>query len=214
MTAASTPPTPSLAVRDLTLRRGGRVLFSGLGFAVAAGEVLLLRGPNGAGKTSLLLALAGVLRPETGRIDYRGGGERERAADMHLLLPQPGLKPRLSVLENLAFWRAVNGPDGLSPAAALARVGLGGLAPIEAGHLSTGQVRRLALARLLVSRRRLWLLDEPTSGLDTAGEALVAELLAEHCAGGGLAVVATHHDIAPSPRYRLDTVEIGMVVAA
>lgn len=186
----------ALAVTDLSLVRGGRVLFDGVGFALAPGGVRLLRGRNGAGKTSLLLALAGVLRPDSGRIVLSGGDtDTPRAALMHLLLPQPGLKARLTAAENLTFWRDLNGRTGIEPDAALERVGLGGLGPIEAGHLSTGQTRRLALARLLCSRRPVWLLDEPQSALDSEGEALVAALISEHCAAGGMAVIATHHDL-------------------
>jgi heme exporter protein A len=197
MSASTVQPSPELFVEGLALVRGGRRLFAGIGFSLAAGEAVLLRGPNGAGKTSLLLTLCGVLRPDAGSIAWRGGDE---APALHLLLPQPGLKARLSVAENLRFWRAVNGANGLEVGPALMRVGLGGLGGIEAGHLSTGQLRRLALARLLITRRPVWLLDEPTSALDAEGEKLVAALLGEHLAEGGLALVATHHDIVlPAP---------------
>lgn len=209
MSAPHAPSQPVLSVRDLTVVRGGRVLFEALGFDVAAGGALLLKGPNGAGKTSLLLALAGVIRADRGTIAYT---ERGAAAELepasHLLLPQNALKPRLSVGENLRFWRSLNGPTGLSVGAALERVGLGGLDAIEAGHLSTGQSRRLALARLLLSRRAVWLLDEPTAALDAAGDALVGAMLGAHCAAGGLAVVATHHAIALSGGAAVQTVAI------
>src|SRR5687768_4967125 len=195
---ASSPPT--FNVRNLTVERGGRTLFSELSIEVAGGGLVLLRGPNGAGKTSLLLALAGLLRPEAGKIEYREAGtSAPRAALAHLLLVQNGVKGKLTVAENLSFWRAVNGPSGDELGAALMRVGLGGLEDIEAGHLSTGQQRRLALARLLVSRRTIWLLDEPTAALDAQGEALVGALIGEHLNGGGLAIVATHHDLAVDP---------------
>jgi heme exporter protein A len=195
----STPdalPPPILAAQNLTVSRGGRMLFSGLNLAVPAGGVLVLRGPNGAGKTSLLLALAGVLRPDDGSVTFRDRGETlEREAFIHLLLVQNAVKPRLTVGENLGFWREVYGATGIAAGAALERVGLGGLGVIEAGHLSTGQTRRLALARLLVSRRLIWLLDEPATALDAAGEALVREMIVDHCGGGGIAVAATHHDL-------------------
>jgi heme exporter protein A len=192
-------PEPALAVRGLALERGGRKLFADLGCALAAGGLMLLRGPNGAGKTSLLLTLAGILRPEAGTIT----GD---AAQMHLLTADNAIRRKLTVTENLSFWRSVMGPTGIEAADALSRVGLEGLGDIEAGHVSTGQQRRLALARLLVSRRGIWLLDEPTAALDAAGEQLVAELLGEHLASGGLAVVATHHDLAVEPT---ETVTLG-----
>jgi heme exporter protein A len=185
---------PSLSVRDLTVKRGERTLFAGLSFDAAPGDAVLVRGPNGAGKTSLLLALAGFVRPESGTVSYGERGELARA--IHLMLPLPGLKAKLGVAENLGFWRTVNGADGVEVEPALDRVGLGGLGGLEAGHLSTGQLRRLALARLLVTRRPLWLLDEPTSALDTQGDALVADLIGAHRADGGMVVAATHHDLA------------------
>jgi heme exporter protein A len=207
MSAPNAPSPPTLNVRNLTVERGGRTLFSKLSFAVAGGGLVLLRGPNGAGKTSLLLALAGVLHPKTGGIDYRAGdASTARAALTHLVLAQNGVKGKLTVAENLRFWRAVNGPDGAELEVAIERVGLGGLDGIEAGHLSTGQQRRLALARLLVSRRAIWLLDEPTAALDAEGEALVGALIAEHLSGGGLAIVATHHDLAVDPT---ETITLG-----
>ena len=199
MTSAQRFSPVALDARALTLRRGERMLFEALTFSLASGGALLVRGPNGAGKTSLLLTLAGALSPTRGSVDYRAGPEASLAADLHLLLPAPGIKTRLSVGENLTFWRKLNGPTGHAPAAALDAVGLGGLAAIEAGHLSTGQTRRLALARLLVSRRSVWLLDEPASALDADGETLVGQLVANHCAEGGIAVIATHHDVPALP---------------
>lgn len=200
MTASDTPPPAALTVSDAALSRGGRRLFAGLSFSLEPGAVLFLRGANGAGKSSLLLLLAGVLRGDAGTvIGYSIGGiDEPRAPHVHLMLPQAGMKARLSVAENLAFWQAVNGPTGMAPEPALERVGLGGLGVIEAGHLSTGQLRRLALARLLVTKRPVWLLDEPTSGLDAQGDALVADLIEAHRADGGIVIAATHHDLALS----------------
>jgi heme exporter protein A len=200
MSADNAPPPAVLHVRKLMVERGGRTLFSDLSFDTPAGALTLLRGPNGAGKTSLLLALAGLLRPAEGAVEYQQAGRSTpRAPETHLLPVGNAIKGKLTVAENLDFWRALNGPGGIGAGDALERVGLGGLEDIEAGHLSTGQQRRLALARLLVSRRKIWLLDEPTAALDTEGETLVAALIGEHLAAGGLAVVATHHDLAVDP---------------
>lgn len=181
---------PLLDVSGLSLERGGRVLFDDLSFRLEAGQLLLLRGANGAGKSSLLLALAGILRPLAGRIS------RDEEVPLHLLGHGRGVKSRLTLTENLAFWQAMNGKTGTGPAEALERVGLGGLDDIEAGHLSAGQTRRLGLARLLVTNRPIWLLDEPTAALDDRGAALVEELIAGHCAAGGAVLAATHHDLA------------------
>jgi heme exporter protein A len=190
-------PQPALHVQRLSVERGGRTLASGLDFTLPAGGVIEVKGPNGAGKTSLLLTLAGVLRPGAGVVQLRNNGETlPLAPQLHFLAVQNAIKPRLTVRESLDFWRSLAGATGVASEPALERVGLGGLGPIEAGHLSTGQQRRLAVARLLVSRRTLWLLDEPAAALDTDGEALVSALIAEHCEGGGIAVVATHHPLA------------------
>ena len=183
---------PLLTVDALALSRGGRLLFEGIGFTLAPGDLLALRGANGAGKSSLLLALAGILRPAAGRIDWHA----EEAPKLHLLGHLPGIKARLTLAENLDFWRAVNGPTGMATGAALATVGLGGLDDLDAGYLSAGQTRRLALARLLVTERRIWLLDEPHAALDAEGDGLVGRIVAAHRATGGAVIAATHDALA------------------
>ena len=198
------PPRP-LRVSGLAVVRGDRPLFSGIGFMVEPGGVLLVRGPNGAGKSSLLQALAGILRPEAGQIESAAGDERQGEA-LHFLGHLNAVKPRLTLAENLKFWvdlyGAVRSPSSLrgrdqGPAisAALATVGLGNLDHHDAGHLSQGQTRRLALARLIAIPRPIWLLDEPTAALDAGGEDLVARLIRDHRTAGGVAVIATHHDL-------------------
>lgn len=182
---------PPLTASGLTLQRGERVLARDLSFTVTPGELLLLRGPNGAGKTTLLLTIAGILRPSTGLVT---------AGLLHLLGHQSAVKSRLTIRENLAFWCALNNGEASHLTPALETVGLSHLESLEAGHLSAGQTRRLAIARLLVAPRDLWLLDEPTSSLDADGELLVQSLLAAHLARGGAAVAAVHHDLhLPSP---------------
>src|SRR5690606_39050473 len=127
-------------------------------------------GPNGAGKTSLLLTLFGAIRPAAGTIVTRGADRDARpATGMHFIGHRPAVKSRLTVAENLDFWARLNGKSGEPVPLALERVGLGGLGAVDAGHLSAGQTRRLALARLLVSNRPIWLLDEPTAALDDEG---------------------------------------------
>jgi heme exporter protein A len=196
-------PNPLLTVENLALSRGGRRLFEGIGFTLSPGSLLLLRGPNGAGKSSLLLALAGILRPEAGRIDWHA----DEPPKLHLVGHQPGVKSRLTLLENLAFWRNVNGQTGLPPDAALEAVGLDGLGGLDAGYLSAGQTKRLALARLLLTDRKIWLLDEPAASLDTEGDALVAQLIAGRLASGGAVIAATHDDITGATQ----TMQLGVV---
>ena len=206
MSASQTFAQARLRVRNLAVRRGERRLFADLSFELAPAQALLLRGPNGAGKSTLLLTLAGVVRAEKGSVEIAGADERPL---VHLLTYQHGIKARLTAAENLAFWRRMYGEDGLTAAGALEAVGLAGLAGLEAGYLSSGQLRRLSLARLLVSQRPLWLLDEPSAALDRDGEALLGRLIDAHRAAGGMAVIATHHDLPLAEASGVETLTLG-----
>lgn len=191
MTQRQVFPQLRLNVHGLSCGRGDAVLLEGLDLALDGGHALLLRGPNGSGKSTLLLTLAGLLRPLEGTITFEGHDE-ENGPALHYCGHRNAVRARLGVLETLNFWRALNGAGTMEPEAALERVGLGRAALLDAAYLSAGQQRRLALARLLVSPRPLWLLDEPTAALDSEGHALVATLVTEHLASGGLAIIATH----------------------
>lgn len=175
-----------LTVRDLAVARGGLRAVEGLNFSLNAGRALILRGPNGLGKTTLLRCLAG-LQPSA-------GGQIQAAADSLAYSGHAdGLKPALSVSENLEFWSQVFG--GPEIGAALAAMNLTDLAARPAHALSAGQKRRLGLARLLVTGRAIWLLDEPTVSLDTASVGLFADMLRAHLGQGGAALIATHIDL-------------------
>lgn len=182
-----------VSASDLRCMRGGREVFSGVGFAVGEGEALAVTGRNGAGKSSLLRLLAGLLLPAGGRITVVGGeAELTLGEQAHYLGHQDALKPSLSVADNLRFWaRFLGGPDGAAHGA-LDRVGLASLADLPAAYLSAGQRRRLALARLLAAPRPLWLLDEPLAALDIAGQRALGGIMREHLGGGGLIVASTH----------------------
>jgi heme exporter protein A len=185
-----------LLASDLACIRGGREVFAGLGFTVESGKALLVVGPNGAGKSSLLRLVAGLVRPTGGRLVLEGSDpELTIGEQAHYLGHQDALKPSLTVAENLAFWADMLGSGAPNAAAALARVGLGGIAGVPAAYLSAGQRRRLSIARLIAVNRPIWLLDEPTSALDTAGQATLAGLMGQHLAGGGLILAATHGPI-------------------
>jgi heme exporter protein A len=205
-----TPFAPlQLVASGLCARRGERVLFAGLDLELASGEMLVVTGANGAGKTTLLRLLSGALSPDAGTLAWQGVDAETRVATlMHLLAHRPAIKPRLTLGEDLAFWQAVNGP-GLAHDEALETVGLGGLDWLETGLLSAGQQRRLGLARLLVSRRPVWLLDEPTSALDAEGDALVHRLLAAHLARSGMIIAATHQPLHLPPPARVLTLRLG-----
>jgi heme exporter protein A len=186
-----------LSASDLSCRRGGREVFSGLNFAVGTGGALLISGPNGAGKSSLLRLVAGLLRAAAGRLSLAGGDPELTVGEQaHYLGHQDALKPSLSVAENLAFWVRFLGGGAGGLDAALAAVGLDGIAALPAAYLSAGQRRRLSLARLVAVQRPIWLLDEPTSTLDTAGQRMLADLMRSHLAGGGLMLAAVHDPIA------------------
>jgi heme exporter protein A len=188
---------------DLACFRGGRQVFAGLSFSVAAGEALVVLGPNGVGKSSLLRLIAGLVARTSGALTLEdGGAELTIGEQAHYLGHQDALKPALTVDENLSFWsRYLGGGEATQAAlmaartAALAGVGLGGIAQLPAAYLSAGQRRRLSIARLLAVKRPIWLLDEPTSALDTAAQAALAGFMAEHLAGGGLIVTAAHGPI-------------------
>ncbi len=181
----------TLHINGLTCGRGGMALVKGLTLSLPHGKGLLLRGANGAGKSTLLLTLAGMMSPMAGTIVLEGH-DPDNGPVVHYCGHRNAVRPRLTVFQTLDFWAAANGRTGMDPMAALDRVGLGAQAKLDAGYLSAGQQRRLALARLLVSARPLWLLDEPSAALDAEGQALLDTLLADHLAANGLAVVATH----------------------
>jgi len=179
--------------RDLRCVRGGREIFSGLGFEVTAGQALAVTGINGAGKSSLLRMIAGLLPATEGNLTLESSdADLSLSEQAHYLGHRDALKPALTATENLDFWRDFLGGDTADSAAALETVGLSHAAHLPAGFLSAGQRRRLSLARLIAVKRPVWLLDEPTSALDTSGQGVVADLMTQHLAGGGIVLAATH----------------------
>jgi heme exporter protein A len=184
-----------LSGSDLACFRGGRQVFCGLSFTLEAGEALLVLGPNGAGKSSLLRLVAGLTARSGGTLSLTGGNDELTIGEQaHYLGHLDALKPSLTVAENLGFWsRFLGGAEGID--AALAAVGLAGIAQLPAAYLSAGQRRRLSIARLIAIKRPLWLLDEPTTALDAAAQAQLAGLMREHLSGGGLILAAAHGPI-------------------
>lgn len=194
MAAATQIPFPpfALSAEALACRRGGRLIFDGLSFRLANGEAIALTGRNGAGKSSLIAMLCGRLRPEAGTTRLEGFGDAPLAEAAHLVGHRDGLKGALTAAENLRFAQDVLGSPAAVPAEALAAVGLPHVGDLPVGYLSAGQRRRVALARLLVAARPLWLLDEPLAALDTASQAMLAGLMTAHLAAGGAILAATH----------------------
>ena len=181
-----------LAAHDLACRRGDRLLFAQLSFALESGGALQLAGSNGIGKSSLIRILAGLLEPYAGSV--------ERAGAISLLDERPALDPHLPLGQALQFWQRLDG----SVENAATQLGLTDLLEVPVRYLSTGQKKRAALARLIGQRAPVWLLDEPLNGLDTKGIALVEELVAEHCRAGGIVVIASHQPFALSGLARLE----------
>lgn len=188
-----------LAARGLACIRADRLVFRDLDFDLGAGAALRLTGPNGSGKSSLLRLLAGLGRPAAGAIEWDGGridadAEAHRARTVHVGHAD-AIKPWMTACEHVAFWAALAGVRADAPAA-LDRLGIARLADVPGRFLSSGQRRRLALARAAAIPADLLLLDEPTVGLDGDGVAAVEALIGDHCAAGGLAVIATHIPLA------------------
>ena len=182
-----------LSGRGVRCVRGGREVFSGLDFQASSGEALAVIGANGSGKTSLLRMIAGLLTIADGSIGLEGGeSELTLPEQAHYLGHRDALKPALSVIENLAFWRDFLGGEAFDTRKSLSEVGLDHAVDLPAAYLSAGQQRRLSIARLLAVRRPIWLLDEPTNALDAAGQNMFAALMNDHLARGGLIVAATH----------------------
>ncbi len=196
----------SLHAHELALARGGRRLAQGLSFTLKGGEALLVTGPNGAGKSTLLRVLASLLAPASGRLSLDGAGVEAPGLAAHYLGHAEALKGALTARENLEFWSEMltMGDFGLSPDEALARVAMSHAPDLPVSYLSAGQRRRVAIARLLVAPRPLWLLDEPATALDAASQTRLAALMKDHLASGGIIVAATHADLGlPARELRL-----------
>ncbi len=183
-----------LLVTDLNCIRGGRLVFAGLSLHADRGSLTLLRGANGAGKTSLLRLIAGIAEPDQGRIALLGGNAALTLSQQcHFIGDRDATKLHLTVAENLRFWGEFL--DGGDLDRALDSFGLKALAGLQAAVLSTGQRRRLALSRLALVARPLWLLDEPTVGLDAVSRECLVALMAAHLATGGIIIAATHVEL-------------------
>ena len=201
----------------MACERDGDTLFNPIDLTVAAGDVVEVLGANGVGKSTLLRTLAGMSPDYVGELAFRGLAVRASTAqlcpDLLYVGHRIGLSPQLAPEENLAWYECLGGGGGADTVrieSTLRTVGLRGYLGVPCGRLSAGQQRRVALARLLLTRASLWLLDEPTTALDSDGVALLEQLLAAHAERGGASVIATHGQLASATR----TVRLSCAIAA
>jgi len=190
-----------LNIANLECVRGDRQLFSGLSFTVEEGSLLHVHGPNGSGKTTLLRAIAGLVLPEAGEVEWNGVSSRKLGEDFNRELlylgHHYGLKFELTGYENLRIFAKLSGFD-ISEAeveAALKQMGLARCVELPVKVLSQGQKKRVALARLLLQPPKLWILDEPFVALDVAAVSMLLELIQQHVADGGMVILTTHQEV-------------------
>ncbi|TVP49903.1 MAG: cytochrome c biogenesis heme-transporting ATPase CcmA [Halomonas sp.] len=201
-----------LEARQLACERDDRWLFQGLDLDIRSGEIVRIEGPNGSGKTTLLKILSGQLSDYQGELFWNGVAMREVRehflANLLYLGHAPGIKAGLSPLENLSWYQALSGEKSSQEGSeerrliALENVGLAGFEDVPTGQLSAGQQRRVALARLTLTQRALWVLDEPFTAIDREGVAALENQLIAHAQGGGCVLVTTHHELTASPLLR------------
>ena len=188
-----------LDAENLTLFRGEHCLVRGLGFALGSKEAILIQGPNGSGKTTLLRAIAGLIELEEGRVRWRGRDAfAERQAyhgDVGWFAHRIGCKNDLSLIENLRVEAGLRTMRMSRLDEVLDRLRLRRIRDLPFRALSAGQQRRVALARLLLSRGTIWLMDEPFTNLDSDGQSLVVELITEHLGNDGACILASHQDV-------------------
>ncbi len=191
--------TAKLSANNLTLIRGERCLFQGLGFALNPGELLLLEGQNGSGKTSLMRAIAGMLSLESGEVLWNDIPVQQQRQEFHgslvWLAHRSGLKADLTLVENLRFEASLRQQTDIEFDEVCERLEIARLKSLPLRSLSAGQQRRVALARMLFADVPLWLMDEPFTNLDREGRAVVIQLTNDHLASGGMCIMAAHQDV-------------------
>ena len=195
-------PPGLLEARNLSCRRGRRLLFEGLDLRLEPGSITWLRGTNGSGKTSLMRILAGLSAPAAGEVLWNGQSLRAagRAARLGIIYigHANALKDDLTLQESLAFLgRLAELPDASAQAErALERMGLAAQRPLAVRMLSQGQRRRGALARLALDEQpRTWILDEPYDSLDSASTLLLSGLIEAQAARGGAVLLTSHQSV-------------------
>lgn len=199
-----------LELNDIALRRGDKLLIKGLSFTLESGEAIELRGANGIGKTTLLRAIAGFHTPNFGQINFSGYNEFENKDYLMFLGHLDAVKANESVKHQLEFWADFFGSSYDKIQAAIKRLKIEHILPLMGANLSAGQKRRVALVRLMIANRPLWLLDEPFAPLDNLGREILGEILNEHRQNGGMIIAAVHDTPMGNAMRKIDLSSYGV----
>lgn len=206
----------SLCVNKLSCERDERILFEALSYEFSAGSITQIAGPNGVGKTTLMKIIIGIIAPASGDVQWRGSSDRNAQLREALLYlgHLPAVKTSLTARENLQWFFGLNGikqsggqasvPSEKALRDALFAVGMAGYDDALCYQMSAGQQRRVALARLYLSKAPLWLLDEPFTAIDAHGVSLLEECIRAHAEAGGIVLLTTHQSLSVAGIHILD----------
>jgi len=190
-------PETTISVNALSAQRGDMILFEGVSLSLANGDALWIQGANGIGKTTLLEILAGFRRPESGQLSYTSGSDDCLPSDIVTYQAHnSSAKPDMTALEYVEFWTKLSGTQ-VNISDVFSQLSLNSTKDLRASNLSAGQKRRLEFARLIVSRKPVWILDEPDASLDKQGSQLIDSIVREHTHNDGIAIIASHSQARP-----------------
>ncbi len=191
--------------KNLSCIRGMKYVYGKVNFTVDAGEILVVVGKNGCGKTSLLKTIAGFLKPSSGQITISCADDLQSLDIIHYIGTSSSLKKQLTVRENLTFWSKMLDSDADNIDKAIKSFGLDEMSNSQISYLSSGQIKRCSLARLLLAERKIWILDEPETALDNDSLNRFIDIVTNHVKNNGIAIIASHRpDIWPDNKKLLE----------